>query len=526
MKIRKIISIILVTFLVICSAVYIPNNSVEAADVTNVLQLKASDLMDALNGKDNGCQKYISDGHFEISHPNMVINLDTTLKLEGGDYFEGNLRLTGDKTLMIKGTVMMLGNLTLDSNAKISINSNGDFIFWNEKNGTFTFDCYGYINAKDCRWGIDGDLNFNLKGGTIVANDCSNVVYAKKLKIESGSVVAINSVNVIGAAEDIVISGGSLADDSKYGPFITSNKNITMNGGDIVIALEDENGTNETSCIEAKGNITINGGEITGMNDRGPILYSEGTVSFNDGRFYCACDKRYTPVLSVSGITLSNDIHIELPEGAVISQGANYKKTQNLYAIYDVTGKPVYVIDIKKKGNTSSGSSSGSSGSGSSGTGSSGGSSSANNSDKKYSNEWVNGKWYNKDGICDYAGTLQWKSNSTGWWVEDSEGWYPVSQWQKIDGKWYYFLESGYMDYSEYRDGYWLGPDGALVDGYYGEWKSDSKGWWFEDKSGWYPVSQWVWINGYCYYFGSDGYMVTNQYVDGYWVGSDGACAS
>ena len=124
----------------------------------------------------------------------------------------------------------------------------------------------------------------------------------------------------------------------------------------------------------------------------------------------------------------------------------------------------------------------------------------------KYSNEWVNGKWYNADGTQTYEGILEWKCNSTGWWVEDSSGWYPVSQWQKIDGKWYYFLDTGYMDYSEYRDGYWLGSDGAMVDGYYGEWKSDSTGWWFEDTSGWYPQSQWLWIDGKCYYFGADGY--------------------
>ena len=27
-------------------------------------------------------------------------------------------------------------------------------------------------------------------------------------------------------------------------------------------------------------------------------------------------------------------------------------------------------------------------------------------------------------------------SNSTGWWVEDISGWWPASQWLKIDGYW------------------------------------------------------------------------------------------
>ena len=64
------------------------------------------------------------------------------------------------------------------------------------------------------------------------------------------------------------------------------------------------------------------------------------------------------------------------------------------------------------------------------------------------------------------------------------------------------------MDYSEYRDGCWLGSDGAWVEEYYGgHWCSDSTGWWYEDASGWYPQSQYLWIDGVNYYFGADGYM-------------------
>ena len=145
-------------------------------------------------------------------------------------------------------------------------------------------------------------------------------------------------------------------------------------------------------------------------------------------------------------------------------------------------------------------------------------------SDTRYSNEWVDGKWYNADGSQTYKAVLSWKQDASGWWVEDSNGWYPVNQWQKIDGKWYFFTESGYMDYSEYRDGCWLGADGAWDENYSGgHWMSDSTGWWYEDNSGWYPQSQWVWIDGSCYYFESNGYMATSKYVDGCWLGADGA---
>lgn len=124
-----------------------------------------------------------------------------------------------------------------------------------------------------------------------------------------------------------------------------------------------------------------------------------------------------------------------------------------------------------------------------------------------YKSEWVNGRWYDADGNQTYEGTLSWKSNSTGWWVEDSAGWYPVSCWQKIDGDWYYFDDTGYMASSEWRDGCWLGSSGAWNYEGVGSWHKDSKGWWFGDTSGWYAYSEWQKINGEWYYFNASGYL-------------------
>ena len=142
----------------------------------------------------------------------------------------------------------------------------------------------------------------------------------------------------------------------------------------------------------------------------------------------------------------------------------------------------------------------------------------------KYSNEWVDGKWYDEFGNCTYDGILSWKSNASGWWVEDSAGWYPTDSWQKIDGAWYYFKPDGYMASEEYYKGYWLNSDGTMDDKYFLTWKSNASGWWVEDVSGWWPSNSWLKIDGYWYYFDGSGYMVTNQYVGGYWIGSDGIC--
>ena len=142
----------------------------------------------------------------------------------------------------------------------------------------------------------------------------------------------------------------------------------------------------------------------------------------------------------------------------------------------------------------------------------------------KYSNEWINGKCYNEDGTQTYTGVLTWKTNSTGWWVEDTDGWYPTDQWQKIDGIWYYFKPDGYMATSEYYNGYWFNADGSWDSLYLLSWKVNSTGWWVEDISGWWPSGTWLKINGYWYYFNASGYMVTNCYIDGYWISSDGVC--
>ena len=141
-----------------------------------------------------------------------------------------------------------------------------------------------------------------------------------------------------------------------------------------------------------------------------------------------------------------------------------------------------------------------------------------------YKNEWVKGKWYGADGNQTYPGILSWKQDATGWWVEDTTGWYPVSLWQKIDGIWYYFNASGYMASSEWIDGWWCNADGSCTYAGVGSWKQDATGWWYGDTLGWYAYSQWLKVDGYWYYFDESGYMVTNRYVDGWWIGADGVC--
>jgi hypothetical protein len=160
---------------------------------------------------------------------------------------------------------------------------------------------------------------------------------------------------------------------------------------------------------------------------------------------------------------------------------------------------------------------------------------------QKYSDEWVDGIYYGKNGVYDSRkGKYSWLK-AEDIYFEEPSGWlygrvdltskkdYPEyelikSKWAKIDGKWYCFDGSGYMLVNEWYDGYWFNRDGSWDSAYCLRWRSNATGWWGEDVSGWWPASQWLKIDGYWYYFNASGYMVTNQYVDGYWIGADGIC--
>lgn len=60
-------------------------------------------------------------------------------------------------------------------------------------------------------------------------------------------------------------------------------------------------------------------------------------------------------------------------------------------------------------------------------------------------------------------------------------------------------------------------------------WLHDGSGWRYYFENGECPTKDWAWLDGNydgiaeCYYFGSDGYLVTGTVVDGDTVNSDGA---
>lgn len=92
-----------------------------------------------------------------------------------------------------------------------------------------------------------------------------------------------------------------------------------------------------------------------------------------------------------------------------------------------------------------------------------------------------------------------WQNDDTGYWYARANGSYPKDQFEKIDGTWYYFDESGYMLAGKWKQR----PDGT---------------WYYFDKSG-EMATDWNKINDKWYYFNRDGAMYTGwvKYYDNWY---------
>lgn len=56
-----------------------------------------------------------------------------------------------------------------------------------------------------------------------------------------------------------------------------------------------------------------------------------------------------------------------------------------------------------------------------------------------------------------------WRQNKTGWWYQKNDGDCVKMEWRNIDGKWYYFDLSGYMVHDQWVGDYYVGSDGSML---------------------------------------------------------------
>lgn len=179
---------------------------------------------------------------------------------------------------------------------------------------------------------------------------------------------------------------------------------------------------------------------------------------------------------------------------------------------------------------------------------------------------WIGDYYVDEKGVWDISKVKpQWILSGNRWWYRHGDGSYTKSDWEKIDGKYYYFDNAGwmvtgwkliegkwyYMNGSGvkvtnawignyYVDGsgvmatdtwignYYVDENGVWVPGKQKDvgWIQSGEKWWYRHSDGSYTVSNWEKINGQWYYFDSAGWMMTGWIVLGdswYYLDASGA---
>lgn len=121
----------------------------------------------------------------------------------------------------------------------------------------------------------------------------------------------------------------------------------------------------------------------------------------------------------------------------------------------------------------------------------------------------------------------QWKQSGSRWWYDNGDGTYPRSCWREIDGSYYHFDVSGYMQTGWLAlDGSWyyLSGSGAMATG----WHSVGGTWyWFDDSGA--MATGWKQIDGTWYHFAGSGAMQTGWLALGgtwYYLSGSGAMST
>ena len=114
-------------------------------------------------------------------------------------------------------------------------------------------------------------------------------------------------------------------------------------------------------------------------------------------------------------------------------------------------------------------------------------------------------------------------------WQEENNNWRfyehnkPVTNWKKIQGKWYYFNKDGHRLSNTTFDGYVFNKDGVMAEN---GWNFIDGKWYFANSSGKISQNKWEKINDSWYYFDKDGIMLSNTTINSYLLTKSGAMAT
>ena len=137
----------------------------------------------------------------------------------------------------------------------------------------------------------------------------------------------------------------------------------------------------------------------------------------------------------------------------------------------------------------------------------------------RLSNTTFDGYVFNKDGVMAENG---WNFIDGKWYFANSSGKISQNKWEKIAGSWYYFDKDGIMLSNTTFDNYLLTKSGAMATN---GWAKIDQNWYYVTSSGKISQNKWEKINGIWYYFDKTGIMFSNQWQGNYYLKSSGAMA-
>lgn len=142
-----------------------------------------------------------------------------------------------------------------------------------------------------------------------------------------------------------------------------------------------------------------------------------------------------------------------------------------------------------------------------------------NNDGNRLSNTTFDGYVFNKDGVMAENG---WNFINGKWYFASSSGKISQNKWEKIGGAWYYFDKDGIMLSNTTFDSYLLTKSGAMATN---GWAKIDQNWYYATSSGKISQDKWEKVNGSWYYFDKKGIMLSSTTFKGYLFNNSGAMA-
>lgn len=408
--------------------------------------------------------------------------------------------------------------------------------------------------------------NYNPKPGetidvTLTVKNLDNPECKKGFPIENGKEDVLQIVvypNGAGLMSFNVIQDKNNPEIYR-GEYTIPGYDFYENNGDMMTNFQIYGGLDSSKCFNYTGNTGINTKPdtvekvIVNFDENGEDTTDNTEEEFKDAKAKALeFISRYKFTKNMNWKDFTDALTKELSSLGITNTGdeatINQDTGEVTATIYLYKGSKVYSFPITAQATNSSTSSSSSSSHKHHGSSSSSGNSSSNNnesssvSDKgetsiktdegvtiNNANQENNPKWEkNNDGtyslIVNEQKAIGWQNVNDKWYFMNSQGTMQKGWMQDKDENWYHLNTDGEMQKGWFNDTngkwYYLKESGVMEK----DWVKDINGKWYYLKDNGEMATGWIQDNdGKWYYLNQDGSMAYNTYVNGYYLGSNGA---